>query len=252
MGSLNKIKWVFTGLLFYILKKVLAGRIKGDKNKIWIQYPVKKPGIFNRVDFILEYCKNKNVLHIGCTDHPFTRPKIETGSLLHQNLKQVSAKAIGLDNNHASIEEYRKLTGDNDIYQCDIMQSYPEEIKAAGFDIVLLPEVLEHLSDPSGALEILHRHFNNGTKVLVTVPNYAAMDTLAASLNKTESIHPDHYWYFSPYTLSKLFNRDKFELSDLHFGMYYQRNKKINSVMKAFPYNGDCIIAIFSIKKQVV
>lgn len=251
MRLLNKINWVFTGVLLHTLKRVLAKRIKGKQNEIWIQAPANKPGIYTRVDFILNYCHNKKVLHVGCTDHPFTKAKLENNSLLHQSLKQVSAKVTGIDNNKDSIEEYRKLTGDNDIYYCDIMQHYPEEIKAGEFDIVLLSEVLEHLKDPAGALDILFEHFNNDTKILVTVPNYAAIDSLAASLHKKESIHPDHFWYFSPYTVTKLFNEKRFKLLQLHFGMYYQKSKKINSVLKAFPFNSDCIIAVFAIKKQV-
>ncbi len=108
---------------------------------------------------------------------------------------------------------------------------------------------MEHLKCPGDAIDILHKAFTNGTQVLVTVPNYMAIDNMAASFNKTETIHPDHYWYFSPYTLCKLFDKDKFELHQLNFGMYYQRNTKLNMVMKSFPFNGDCIIAVFSIKK---
>ncbi|MEJ7675781.1 MAG: hypothetical protein WKF59_24515 [Chitinophagaceae bacterium] len=33
-------------------------------------------------------------------------------------------------------------------------------------------------------MNILHAHFTNGTQILVTVPNYAAIDGMAASLNK--------------------------------------------------------------------
>ena len=233
-----------------ILKRVLAYRIKGEQNKIWIQTPEKnKINIYNRVNFILDYCKAKKVLHIGCTDFPFTKDKLKNNSMLHQLLKSVSAKITGIDNNINSIEEYVKLTGDNDVYYCDIMQSYPEEVTPGGYDVILLSEVMEHLIKPAKALDVLHEHFSNGTKILVTVPNYASMAGLAASLNKTEAIHPDHYWYFSPYTLCRLFNKEKFDLEQLHFGMYYQRNTKINAVMKKFPFNADCIIAIFSIKK---
>ncbi|MGI8584028.1 MAG: class I SAM-dependent methyltransferase [Chitinophagaceae bacterium] len=246
----KKISWLGTWLSFKILKRVLVYRITGKQNEFWIQTPKKnKVNIFNRIDFILDYCKNKNVLHIGCTDYPFTEKKLGIGSLLNPLLKQVSANVMGIDNNKDSIEEYTKLTGDKEVYYCDIIQSYPVEISSNSFDIILLSEVLEHLINPAKALNVLHAHFTNGTQILVTVPNYAAIDGMAASLNKKEAIHPDHYWYFSPYTLCKLFDKDKFELHQLNFGMYYQRNTKLNMVMKSFPFNGDCIIAVLSIKK---
>lgn len=140
-------------------------------------------------------------------------------------------------------------TGDTDVYLCDITKNYPESITQSRFDIILLSEVLEHLKSPGEAIDVLHDTFINGTQVLLTVPNYMAIDNIAASFNKTETIHPDHYWYFSPYTLCRLFDDKRFELLQLNFGMYYQRRTKINAVVKKFPFNGDCIIGIFSIKK---
>lgn len=250
MGKSKKINWLGTWLSFSVLKNLLAYRISGEKNKFWIQVPKSnKATIYNRVDFILDYCKNKNVLHIGCTDFPFTRQKIENKSLLHENLKKVSKKVIGLENNVDSIKEYFELTGDENILYADITKSYPKEIENENFDVILLSEVLEHLVNPSQAIEVLKNSFSAGTKVLVTVPNYASVQAMAASLNQKETIHPDHYWYFSPYTLCRLFSEKGFELNELNFGMYYQLKTKINVVMKKFPFNGDCIIAIFSIKK---
>ncbi len=250
MSGLSKTRWAVTWLVLGILKRVLANRVKGENNEQWIQHPASNnPHIFNRVDFILEACKNKNVLHTGFSDYPFTTQKLKNKNLLHQSLKQAAARVLGVDNDLNSINEYKTITGDNGVYYCDILQSYPPEILKEPFDIILLSEVLEHIENPAKALEILHNNFPSGCKVLVTVPNYASIDCMAASLNKTESIHPDHYWYFSPYTLCKLFNKEMFYLQELHFGMYYQKNTKINSVMKQFPYNGDCIIAIFTIKK---
>ncbi len=58
---------------------------------MWLQSVKKNPvKIFNRVDFILDYCKGKNVLHVGFSDHPFTVKKIEDKTLLHLSLKQAA------------------------------------------------------------------------------------------------------------------------------------------------------------------
>ncbi|MBA2563484.1 MAG: methyltransferase domain-containing protein [Chitinophagaceae bacterium] len=251
MKALKKINWLATWLSFALLKKFLAGRINYQENKIWLQ-PVKKNTvyIFNRVDFILAYCGGKNVLHVGFSDHPFTLKKIHDKTLLHLSLKQSAVKVLGVDNNEGSIRQYVDATNDKNVLWGDVTNKYPENIASSGFDIILFSEVLEHLKCPVQALDVLHDTFTNGTQVLVTVPNYMAIDNMAASFNKTETIHPDHYWYFSPYTLCRLFDDRRFELLQLHFGMYYQRHTKINAVLKRFPFNGDCIIAIFSIKKS--
>ena len=208
--------------------------------------------VFNRVDFILDQCSGNRVLHIGFTDYPFTDEKLRNKSLLHVQLKKSTSSLLGLDNDVNSIQQYIQLTKDENVVFGDITTRYPDEAIKFKPDIILLSEVLEHLKDPYQAMDLLHAGFAAGTRVLVTVPNHSALDTIAASLGKTESIHPHHHWYFSPYTLRRLFDDKRFHLEQLHFGMYYQQSAKINFVLKQFPFTGDCILAIFSIIKPTL
>lgn len=250
MSISKKINWVVSWAALRALRHTLSHRIQDGKNKMQGLLPkLSAVDIYNRVDFIINFCTNKNVLHIGCTDYPYTFQKLTDNSLLHLQVKQVAATLSGVDNSEQSIKDFRNFTGNHDVYYGDILQSYPPQIIAAEVDVILLSEVLEHLINPVQALDVLHSYFNNGTQVLVTVPNYTSLNSIGASLHKTELIHPDHYWYFSPYTLCKLFGNHKFELQQLYFGMYYQKNKKINAVMKEFSFNADCIIAVFLLKK---
>lgn len=71
----RKINWVMAGLGLAMLKRCLRHTITGE-NANWLQQvPVKGISIFNRVDFILDKCKRKKVLHIGFFDYPFTVEK---------------------------------------------------------------------------------------------------------------------------------------------------------------------------------
>ncbi len=233
-----------------MLKRSLRYRITG-KNAHWLQdIRVKNVSIFNRVDFMLDQCLNKNVLHIGFSDAPFTIQKIKDGTLLHLQLQKVAKSLLGLDNNETAISQYCQETKDDAILSGDILTQYPAAAVAFNPEIILLSEVLEHLDNPKNAVDILYDSFCHGTLIIVTVPNYTALDSFASSLNKTEGIHPDHHWYFSPYTLGKLFDEKKFLMHELHFGMYYLQHTKINSVLKQYPFSGDCIMAIFSIIKN--
>ncbi len=249
MKFLNKINWAITWGALETLKRSLKKRVEGE-NKSWLKnVPAKNISIFNRVDFISKQCHEKKVLHIGFSDYPYTVAKIKDKSLLHLQLKNTTDALMGLDNNENALQQYKQLTNDDSIVLGDIMENYP--LAAINFKpaIILLSEVLEHLQDPYKAVDILYNSFVDGTKVLVTVPNYAALDNIAASVHKTETIHPHHCWHFSPFTLCRLFDDKRFYLEQLHFGMYYQPGKKINAVMNNYPYNGDCIMAIFLINK---
>ena len=235
-----------------MLRHSLKYRITGE-NAYWLQNVAgNKPCIFNRVDFILNQCINKRILHIGFSDFPFTEEKINNQSLLHIQLKKISNSLLGLDNDKNAIEQYTVLTHDSNVVYGDITKEYPQQAITFKPDIILLSEVLEHLSEPYKAIDILYDSFGNETKIVVTVPNYMALDSIVSSLSNTEAIHPHHHWYFSPYTLRKLFDDKRFKLLDLNFGMYYLQNTPINVVLKQFPFNGDCIIATFSIVKTTV
>jgi hypothetical protein len=247
---INSIKWLVTWLSMAMLKRTLRYRLQGD-GAYWLQsVSSNEPRLFNRVDFILDLCRDKKVLHIGFTDHPYTVQKINEGSLLHLQLQKVTAELAGMDVEENAIRQYKDLTKDTMVFAGDIMLEYPVPAVEFKPGLILLSEVLEHLQDPYKAVDLLHQSFPAGTTVLVTVPNYTALDSLAAGFNKTESIHPYHYWYFSPFTLRRLFDVKKFELNQLHFGMYYQPKSGINPVLKKFPFNGDCIIALFTILKS--
>ena len=229
------------------MKRSLSYRLKGQ-GAVWLQQEgTDTTTIYNRVDFILDYCTNKKVLHIGLTDHPFTAEKIKNGTMLHQQLQKVAGTLTGIDIVQDAIDEYIEATGSSNVFCADVMEQYPGEVIATKPEVILFSEVMEHLKDPYKAVDNLFSSFEHGTKILVTVPNYTCLDSIAASLNKTESVHPDHHWYFSPYTLVKLFDSERFTKEQLHFGMYYQYGTKINPFLKQYPYNGDCIMAIFSI-----
>jgi hypothetical protein len=208
----------------------------------------KNIAVVNRVDFILNYCRNKTVLHIGFADYPFTEQRIEDKSLLHLQLKEVAKTTYGSDNNLKAVEKYILLTGDKQIAQGDLMNMPVVENTNTDFDIILLGEVLEHLKNPHQAAQNLYNSFPAGTFFLVTVPNYTSLDSFAGSLNNKESIHPDHYWYFSPYTLLRMFPPEQFSMEEIMFGMYFQKGKRINFVLRHFSFTGDCIIAVFKKK----
>lgn len=243
---------MLTGLGLSLLKRTLKKRVQGEHAAALQYVPVNNVSIFNRVDYILQQCQNKKVLHIGFTDYPYTKEKIADKSLLHLQLKDIAAAVMGLDVEKEAMAAYEALTGDKNYCFTDITNAYPEAAIDFEPDIILLGEVLEHLQNPHAAAELLYKTFPASTKLLVTVPNYMALDNISASLHKTESVHPHHYWYFSPYTLQRMFPAEKFLLEALHFGMYYQKGKKLNIVMQQNSWCGDCIMAVFSINKKAV
>lgn len=244
---IGKLRWLIVGLCFAIIKKALSYRLKGDGLKWLQQQPYLINVIVNREDFIIKFCKDKTVLHVGFTDYPYTKEKLEQNNLLHTNIKHVAKFVLGIDNNQNSINDYIKLSGDMQVKYADILTEYPTDILQNNYQVLVFAEVLEHLQNPVKAVTLIAKTFKTNTKILVTVPNYTSLDSISASLNKTESIHPHHYWYFSPYTLNKLFAEQGFICEQMCFGMYYNKGVTINPIMQNNPFSGDCIIAVFTL-----
>lgn len=243
----GKWKWFNIWLSLCWLKKSLANRV--IFSDVLRNLQTKPPENLNRVDYILDFCSGKTVLHIGFSDYPYTKQKIVANNLLHLDLKKIAKQVWGLDNNIESIREYTNTTKDYDVIEGDIMDVNLSNSIRQTFQIVLLGEILEHLKNPHQAVENLYHAFDNSTTLIVTTPNYASLSYMSASLHNTEMIHPDHYWYFSPVTLLKLFPTDRFELVEFNFGMYFQKDKKINFVLRQFPFLGECLMAVLKIKK---
>jgi hypothetical protein len=237
-------RWAFTAAGLWLLKKGLAHRLKGE-NARWIQ-PYSQNEIVNREVWLLDYCTGKTVFHIGFADAPFTEEKLKKGTLLHTALKKVASDLSGIDSEAHSVARYRELTGDTGVKAATLDAISPAELQA--FNTIVAGEILEHLPDPSLFIQELYLKMYSGQELLVTVPNYISFDSLAAALNNTESVHPDHEWYFSPYTLSKKFDEKNWKLKTVIPAMYGSRNTNYNFVRRAFPGLSDCLIAVIQKK----
>lgn len=225
-----------------MLKRGLRYRISNEQQQ-WLK-PFPKAELVNRKDFILNYCRNKSVLHIGFADAPYTKERIEKKLLLHTQLKSVTSFLYGIDTNAHAVVLYKSETGDNNAAAVALQEV--QDAKALSCELILAGEVLEHIVDPVSFINTCTAILKQGQELLVTVPNYSSLDSIAASLNATESVHEDHHWYFSPYTLLQKFEKVNWEVKQFAFGVY--GDQPPNAIQQQFPATGDCIIAVFKRK----
>lgn len=174
-----------------------------------------------REEFLPALCKGKRVLHFGFVDAPFSEERIKKGLLLHQQIQKAAEFLYGLDIDAASLEVYRKLTSDHQNSILDITAPLPEAgFLAQRYDLILFPEVLEHLLRPADAMANLRRicQLNPGARLCVTTPNAYSVMGFFTALSGNELVHPDHYFYFSPATLTKLLRDTGF--TDIELSLY--------------------------------
>ena len=158
-----------------------------------------------REQYILDLVRGRRVLHVGFLDSPFTADKVREGALLHARIGQCAASLFGIDVDEAALELYRSLTGDHRNAVMDF-EGLRDGTIGGGFEVIVLGEVLEHLRNPGDALVGLRslRETSPGAVLCVTVPNALFAGSFLAGLRGEEIVHPEHYYYFSPATLSRL------------------------------------------------
>jgi len=178
----------------------------------WVGAPASRP------DYLLELSRGRRVLHFGFLDSPFTAERTQGNLLLHQRLRETASFLFGLDIDAGSLELYCHLTGDRDNAVLDIQQPLPPaDFLANRYEVILFPEVLEHLLHPGAAManlrEICRR--NPGSKLCITTPNAFSLLAFFTAVGGNELVHPDHYYYFSPMTLRKMVLDTGFKLDEM-------------------------------------
>lgn len=182
--------------------------------KTLFQVPKVKT-VIGRMDFVIERCKGKKVLHLGCVDEGLTEERIKKEELLHTRLMSVAKDVWGVDNSAEGIKLLRTHGVDNlvigNIEQIDQI----EELNQQKFDIILCTEVLEHLNNPGLFLQGVKKLFSPDTVMIITVPNGLRLTGLGYTLRGYEFVHPDHNYWFSYKTLDTLLKKNGYQIDEM-------------------------------------
>lgn len=146
----------------------------------------------SRQDVFSQICKNRRVLHVGCADWPITNVL----NSLHVQLEKVCAQLDGFDIHLEALDMLRphvkgSLFNDwNDI--------------TGQYDVILIPEVLEHVPDVKSFLERVDSI--NASDIILTVPDAFQcarrhFEYQAQTEEFIEVVHPDHNCWYTPYTI---------------------------------------------------
>jgi hypothetical protein len=64
--------------------------------------------IVNRENLLITLCTDKSVLHLGCSNYPFTEKKLASGTLLHAKLNKIASRCHGVDCEASSLSILKK------------------------------------------------------------------------------------------------------------------------------------------------
>jgi len=199
----------------------------------------------NRKQFLIEFCRGKRVLHIGCVDSGLMEQRIAENNFLHYHISRVADELIGADIDDDGLRhlanagyEVHRLDLQAD---CELLQKL-----AARVDLIIIPEVIEHLSNVGQALDNLKQCRFKGDMV-VTTPNAFSYRAAVQLARGVELVHPDHNCYFSPTTLKTLLAKHGFDIARLL--LYWwptddETGRNMARVLPNCPYYAEGLIAI--------
>jgi hypothetical protein len=158
----------------------------------------------SRIEYFKSLCKCKSVLHVGCADAMFYNKEYN----LHAQLKDDCYFLDGLDPDKEALSNL----------QADVPGTYFNDITEVNksYDIILVPEVIEHILNLEGFFDKLFSL--NFKELYITAPNiiHYVKEMKYEDDYFFETVHPDHKYWFSPYTLysclKSYLKEDNFEL----------------------------------------
>lgn len=165
-----------------------------------------KKGIYDRIQFLAEQVKGKDVVDIGVVEHT-TAANLES-NWLHGHLAKNAKSITGVDVLPEGVEALQKR-GYNVLLHNLI--DHPLERK---FEVAVCGDVLEHIDNPGKFLKNINESLLPDGKVLVTLPNpwYVAYPLKSALAWSHYEESADHVCWHDSNTLVELFGRHGFEL----------------------------------------
>ena len=184
----------------------IATSLPGDRDKA-----------ISRIEALLSLARGKRVLHIGCCDHiDLIDKKIKNQTWLHGLLTKVAKECYGIDIDPIAIEHVKKL-GYYDVYNCDLLYSFPTQLQKKNFDVVILGEILEHLDSPVAFLKKLYSYIKSDYELVLTVPNAFFLENFINVLGGFERINSDHRAWYTAYTISKVLSLGGYDVKSFEY-----------------------------------
>jgi hypothetical protein len=212
--------------------------------------------LVQRVDLIKRISTGKRVLHLGCTNWPYTKEAIDNDMLLHFDLAKIARELHGFDYDQEGLD-ILESQGTPNLYRADLEKLDEVQLDET-FEVIIAGEIIEHLNNPGKFLRGIQRFMNAETELVITTINaYSALRFMIYGLRGNgginEPVHPDHVYYFSYKTLNLIITRAGLSVEDFYFydiGTEHRPHNRwffnlFNDVsVKLFPQLSDGLIAV--------
>jgi SAM-dependent methyltransferase len=165
----------------------------------------------SRIEVIREFCRDKIVLDLGCVCHDIENAESE--GWLHKAVVEVSREVLGVDYLASEVDILRQR-GFN-VMVGDVTRPIATDRQ---FDVIVVGNLIEHLSSFEGLMNNLRRLLAAGGGVLICTANPFFREQYFYSALKNDLIvNPEHTCWIDPVTLDQLSRRFGLETAEVRW-----------------------------------
>jgi hypothetical protein len=170
-------------------------RIKGESRYLGL-----------RDTYLIRLAADLDVIHIGCTDWPFTRVNKENGSLLHLKLEKICGTLIGVDIDLVGLKYLETLIPGRYLHADLLGDNISSAFLQSNVDLILVPDVLEHVPNQRDFLKgCLDLAKSLNAELVFTTPNQYSIKAILGILVGLDFTHSDHRVVHNRVTLETSF-----------------------------------------------
>jgi 2-polyprenyl-3-methyl-5-hydroxy-6-metoxy-1,4-benzoquinol methylase len=196
----------------------------------FLRHVASRSQILPKDDFIVQLCRDKRVLDIGCIDHSSDTALSLGDNWLHHRISRVARSTVGLD----LLEKDAQVLNARGY---DIRHGNAERFDLGErFDVVVAGDLIEHLSDIGSFLNSVKRHMRPDSLFVVTTPNPFNLEQAVrvGAVNRV-AVNDQHTTWLDPTVAWELITRHSLEIVDFRwvltrFVMGHQRPKLVEKM----------------------
>lgn len=155
---------------------------------------------------ILELCKNKYVLDVGCVGQI---KNYNNKEWLHDKIRKISNEVHGVDIEQSGITKLKQMG--YLIYHVNELS----KLQKPHYDVIVMGDVIEHVNDPVNFLKFYSDFLNDNGVIIVTTPNsHRVRNFIDILISNDYLLNSEHTMWFCPKTFVEITIRANLMVED--------------------------------------
>jgi 2-polyprenyl-3-methyl-5-hydroxy-6-metoxy-1,4-benzoquinol methylase len=203
---------------------------------------------------IVEMCRNKSVLHLGCvgfTDCPIDEKVRQARESLHAQLTDVASSCTGVDLDGRAITELKDHGVFDNIVEGNVEHLEKLSADMADYDVVVAGDIIEHLSNPGLMLDGIRARLGVNGVLIVSTPNAFGIASWIRVILGRFKEGEQHVICFNPTTLEQLLERHCYRTTYLatchqsraihNYGLWF---RILRFILRTVPRHGGTLLCV--------